>query len=98
MRWGLYVPTAGAFGDPRSLVAIARAAENGGWDGMFLWDVLPGDGRRVVDPMTTLAAAAAVTSRLRLGTLVTPLGRRRPWQLALEVQTLSRLSDGRFIL
>jgi alkanesulfonate monooxygenase SsuD/methylene tetrahydromethanopterin reductase-like flavin-dependent oxidoreductase (luciferase family) len=45
-----------------------------------------------------LAAVALVTRRMRLGTMVTPLPRRRPWKLARETATLDRLSSGRLIL
>ena len=41
---------------------------------------------------------AARTSRIRLGTMITPVPRRRPWQLAKETVTLDRLSGGRLIL
>ena len=44
-----------------------------------------------------LTAAALATSRLRLGTLVTPVARRRPEQLARQVATLDALSGGRVI-
>jgi alkanesulfonate monooxygenase SsuD/methylene tetrahydromethanopterin reductase-like flavin-dependent oxidoreductase (luciferase family) len=49
------------------------------------------------DPWMLLTAAAIVTSRLRMGTLVTPVARRRPEQLARQVATLDFLSDGRVI-
>jgi alkanesulfonate monooxygenase SsuD/methylene tetrahydromethanopterin reductase-like flavin-dependent oxidoreductase (luciferase family) len=42
-----------------------------------------------------LTAAALATSRIRLGTLVTPVARRRPQQLARQVATLDALSGGR---
>jgi len=45
-----------------------------------------------------LTAAALSTNQIRLGTLVTPVPRRRPQQLAQEVATLDRLSGGRMIL
>jgi alkanesulfonate monooxygenase SsuD/methylene tetrahydromethanopterin reductase-like flavin-dependent oxidoreductase (luciferase family) len=38
------------------------------------------------------------TQRIRLGTEVTPLARRRPWKLARETVTLDHLSNGRLIL
>jgi alkanesulfonate monooxygenase SsuD/methylene tetrahydromethanopterin reductase-like flavin-dependent oxidoreductase (luciferase family) len=41
---------------------------------------------------------AQATSRVRLGTMVTPLARRRPWRVAQEVVTLDHLSDGRAVL
>jgi Luciferase-like monooxygenase len=45
-----------------------------------------------------LTRAALATSRIRLGTQVTPVPRRRPRQLAREIATLDRLSGGRMIL
>jgi alkanesulfonate monooxygenase SsuD/methylene tetrahydromethanopterin reductase-like flavin-dependent oxidoreductase (luciferase family) len=50
------------------------------------------------DPWIALAAIALRTERIRLGTLVTPVPRRRPWKLAREVTTLDHLSGGRMIL
>jgi alkanesulfonate monooxygenase SsuD/methylene tetrahydromethanopterin reductase-like flavin-dependent oxidoreductase (luciferase family) len=41
---------------------------------------------------------AMTTTRIRLGPLVTPLPRRRPWKLARETATLDHLSNGRLIL
>jgi alkanesulfonate monooxygenase SsuD/methylene tetrahydromethanopterin reductase-like flavin-dependent oxidoreductase (luciferase family) len=38
------------------------------------------------------------TQRVRLGTMVTPVARRRPWKLARETVALDRLSQGRLIL
>jgi len=78
---------------------LAQFAEERGWDGIFVWDhVLRLETSRISDPWVSLAAMAAVTKRLRLGTLVTPLSRRRPIKLALEVATLDRLSNGRITL
>lgn len=98
MRYGVSAPNVGP---PGQLVALARAAEQAGWDGFFLWDHLHLDrGMRleVHDPWVVLGAVAAVTERVRLGTLVTPLSRRRPWKLAKEVVTLDHLSGGRAVL
>jgi alkanesulfonate monooxygenase SsuD/methylene tetrahydromethanopterin reductase-like flavin-dependent oxidoreductase (luciferase family) len=79
----------------------ARAAEDAGWDGLFLWDHLFAfdDGQvEVVDPWIALTAAAVATSTIRLGTLVTPLPRRRPVVVARQTATLDRLSGGRLVL
>jgi alkanesulfonate monooxygenase SsuD/methylene tetrahydromethanopterin reductase-like flavin-dependent oxidoreductase (luciferase family) len=77
---------------------LAQRAEAAGWDGVFLWDhVLAGD-LPIVDTWTALAAIAASTSRIRLGPTVTPLPRRRPWIVARQASTVSRLARGRLIV
>lgn len=52
----------------------------------------------MADPWVALAAVAMRTSRIRIGTTVTPLPRRRPWKLAREATTLDHLSGGRLTL
>lgn len=97
---GVHVPNLGAYGDPNVLVGLAVEAEQAGWDGMFLWDHMLhrlGEVEAVVDPWVTLGACAARTERIRLGTLITPLSRRRPWKVARETVTLDVLSGGRVI-
>ena len=98
LRFGVYLPPFGPFGDPAVLVDLAVRAEASGWDGVFLWDHLVRDALPVVDPWTALGAIAQATHDLRLGPMVTPLARRRPWVLARHASTLSRLSGGRLIL
>ena len=71
----------------------AIAAEQAGWDGVFVWEAPYG-----VDAWVLLAAIAARTRRIRLGTLLTPLPWRRPWKVASQVATLDQLSAGRAIL
>ena len=94
MRFGMSVPNAG---DPAQLVDLAVTAEEAGWDGFFLWDHLQLDAVRrppMHDPWVLLGAIAARTSRVRLGTMITPIPRRRPWKLAKEITTLDHLSAG----
>jgi alkanesulfonate monooxygenase SsuD/methylene tetrahydromethanopterin reductase-like flavin-dependent oxidoreductase (luciferase family) len=101
MRFAVNVPNFGAFGDPRVMVALAREAEAAGWDGLFIWDHvlwLAPENQPVAEPWVTLAAIAAATERIRLGPLVTPLPRRRPWQVARQAVTLDQLSGGRLTL
>lgn len=98
VRYGVYLPPFGPFGNPRALVDLARRAEAAGWDGVFLWDHLVHDDLPIVDPWTTLGAIAQATSTIRIGTMVTPLARRRPWVVARHASTLSELSNGRFTL
>jgi len=88
-------------GDPRELVALARVAEASGWDAFTLWDHLHlqrAASFDVHDPWVVLGGAAQATERILLGTLVTPVARRRPWKLAKEIVTLDHLSDGRAIV
>jgi alkanesulfonate monooxygenase SsuD/methylene tetrahydromethanopterin reductase-like flavin-dependent oxidoreductase (luciferase family) len=70
--------------------------------GLFIWDVLIGYNQDLVTEIAAtnllLTAAALATSRIRLGTLVTPVPRRRAAQLAREIATLDRLPEGRMIL
>jgi alkanesulfonate monooxygenase SsuD/methylene tetrahydromethanopterin reductase-like flavin-dependent oxidoreductase (luciferase family) len=81
------------------VVDLARSAEESGWDGFFLWDHLRWDDQQHVhDPWVVLGAIARETGRIRMGTMVTPLSRRRPWVVAKQVVTLDHLSGGRAVL
>ena len=51
----------------------------------------------MVDPWIALTAIALRTRTIRLGSLVTPLPRRRPWMVARETVSLDHLSAGRLI-
>src|SRR5262245_52205738 len=102
MRFSINIPNFGDFADPRTVATIAAAAEQAGWDGLFVWDHVVHDkaersGQPFGDPWMLLTAAALATSRLKLGTMVTPVARRRPEQLARQVATLDSLSAGRVI-
>lgn len=104
MRFAVFLPNFGPFGDVDELVELAAAAEARGWDGFYLWDHInwdgsdTGDAGPVVDPWIALTAIAAATETLRLGTMITPIVRRRPWKLARETATLDRFSRGRLNL
>ena len=98
MRFGIFLPPFAEFAEPRRVVSLARQAEESGWDGLFLWDhMLAKPGMAVADPWVVMGAVAATTTRIRLGALVTPLPRRRPWVLSRQMATLDQLSDGRLI-
>ena len=89
MKYGFVFPDSNV----RLAVEFAREAEAAGWDGFFVWDAVWG-----TDPWVTLGAIAVVTERIRIGTMITPASRRRPWKLASETATVDRLSNGRLIL
>ncbi len=98
MRHALSIPP---FTDAATVVRLGVDAESAGWDAVFLWDhvrwrveVDPD----VHDPWVLLGAIASRTERVLLGTLVTPLSRRRPSTLAKQLTTLDHLSMGRAVL
>ncbi len=99
MRWGLSISLSGELADPRAVADVAAAAEEAGWDGVFVWDHL---WNRTLapfaDPFVTLAAIATATERVVIGTMVTALPRRRTQLVAQSTTSLDRLSGGRMVL
>jgi len=94
MRYGVIATT----GDPRTMVDFAVEAEAAGWDGFFYFDAIAIGAAELYDPWVVLAAIAERTDRVRIGAILTPPSRRRPWKMAREAMTLDRLSGGRLIL
>jgi len=99
MRYGFIIYTAG---DINAIVDLAVEAEAVGWDGVFYWDGIfleryAQAGDHIYDPWIVLAAIAARTTTIRIGSVLTPLPRRRPWKVARETVSLDRLSRGRLI-
>jgi alkanesulfonate monooxygenase SsuD/methylene tetrahydromethanopterin reductase-like flavin-dependent oxidoreductase (luciferase family) len=100
MKFGLDIPTAGVYADPGKLADLAVEAEDAGWDGFFIWDIVFAENQSdvpVVDPWVALAAIAARTRRIKIGAMLTPLPRRRPWQVAREAVAIDLLSNGRLV-
>lgn len=89
MRAGVILPG----GTAEQQLEQAILADESGWDAVFVWEAPYG-----VDAWSLLAAMAARTDRVRLGTMLTPLPWRRPWKVASQVVTLDQLSGGRAIL
>ena len=101
MRFGLNLGNGGPCADPRTMADLAALAEEAGWDGVFLEDYVVYQnqtGTPTYDPWVCLAAMAMRTARIRLGTTVTPLPRRRVAKLAAETVALDHLSAGRLTL
>jgi hypothetical protein len=89
MKYGFVLP----LGDARTASDMAHLAETAGWDGFFVWEPIWG-----IDAWISLTAAAMKTKHIRLGTMISPISRMRPWKLASETATLDNLSNGRVIL
>jgi alkanesulfonate monooxygenase SsuD/methylene tetrahydromethanopterin reductase-like flavin-dependent oxidoreductase (luciferase family) len=99
VRFAVNIPNFGDYSDAAAVADLAKLAEDSGWDGFFVWDhIVISDAMPVGDPFVILSAVACATSQLTIGTLVTPVPRRRPWVLARQCETLDRLSGGRFVL
>ncbi len=95
MRYGFIIPG----GDIHTIAELAHEAEAAGWDGVFYWDgMYLSPELEVYDPWIVLAAIAMRTERVRIGAIIMPLARRRPWKVARETVTLDHLSRGRLIL
>ena len=89
-------------GDAERVLAFARRAEERGFDGVFAFDHLfppgaPAD-RPSLEAFTTLAAVAAQTNRVAVGTLVTRATLRSPGMLAKIAASIDDVSGGRMIL
>jgi probable F420-dependent oxidoreductase len=91
IRFGLQ---AGLDTDPRAWLDLARKAEDAGFDALYVGDHLGA----TASPFAALAAAAAVTSTLKLGTYVLNAGIRDPLSLASDAATVDVISNGRFVL
>ena len=81
----------------RRMADYARRIEAGGFPGIWVGDSM-GRGRPTLDPLTALAALAAVTERVELGIGVLQVSLRHPVELAHRVQSVQALSGGRLQL
>ena len=101
LKYSINLPNFG-FQNPQEIAKLAREAEQAGWDGFFIWDhvaLMGGDfDAPFLDPWVALSVIAMETKKIKIGTMVTPVPRRRPWKLAREAVSLDHLSNGRLIL
>ena len=67
-------------GDPGTVAELAAAAEAAGWDRVFDFDAIAIGALELYGLWVVLAAVAARTHRVRIGAIVTPPARRRPWK------------------
>lgn len=85
------------------LATMIRTIEDLGFDSIwtgdhFLYHMADGSAEAPWDAWSVLAAAAAMTSRVELGPLVTPVGFYNPAVLAKKAATVDEISGGRLIL
>lgn len=99
MKYGLGISPAGDWGCPDQIAELAQLAEDHGWDGVFCEDYLafPG-GLPTYDVWVTLGLVARATTRLTMGTMVTPLPARHAPTVALAARSVATLSEGRLVL
>jgi len=89
--------------DLRTIGDLTEDAEAAGWDGLFISDAIAVETQDFpafdfFDPWVGLAVMAMRSERIRIGTMITPVPRRRPWKLARETLSIDHLSKGRLIL
>lgn len=100
MKVGVVLPLFS--GDTEKVLAAARETETLGYDGAFVFDHFfpPGASpdRPSLEAFATLAAVAAVTERMRVGTLVTRASLRPTGLLAKQASWIDAASGGRLIL
>ncbi|TFG09465.1 LLM class flavin-dependent oxidoreductase [Candidatus Heimdallarchaeota archaeon] len=101
IKYGLGLIQFNEFSNPDIVVDFAVEAEKAGWDGIFLIDHIMFSREQIssiTDTWILLAAIAARTEKIKIGTCVTALPRYHPWQFAKMTATLDVLSKGRLIL
>jgi Luciferase-like monooxygenase len=86
VRHGIEITNLGDYADSRVAARLAQAAEEAGWEGLFVWDHLAfAWGVPSGDPWVSLS------TRLKLGTAITSLARRRQQVVANALATLDLL-------
>jgi hypothetical protein len=99
MKYGFVVDGA----DVHTIGEITEEAEAAGWDGVFIADAVAISVKNfppfpLFDPWVVLTVMAMRSKRLRIGTLITPVSRRRPWKLAHEAVAVDHVSNGRLTI
>jgi alkanesulfonate monooxygenase SsuD/methylene tetrahydromethanopterin reductase-like flavin-dependent oxidoreductase (luciferase family) len=94
LKFGFVIPG----GDAKTIPKLAVAAEKAAWDGVFYYDGISIKGVDIYSSWPMLAAIAVSTSKVRIGSFLTAVARRNPWELALEATTVDHLSNGRLTI
>ncbi len=108
MKIGLFAINNGPCANPKTAAAVARAAEQAGFESLWTGEHVVVPDPRVppspvapdypmLDPTVALSFIAAHTTKIRLGTGIIILPQRNPLVLAKELASLDVLSNGRLI-
>ena len=92
MKIGLFIGGAGSAGTLQDQIAQVVEAERAGFDSLWAAHIMD------VDVMTMLSMAAEQTTRIEMGTAVTPTFLRHPIAMAQQALTLQNVANGRFTL
>lgn len=103
MKFAINIPNYSHFSNPDNIVSFAKEVEASGWDGLFIWDHLQlypkyFRGMNFIDPYVAMTLIAYESSKLILGPYITPLSRRRPWQVYRQLVSIDHISKGRAML
>ncbi len=105
MRFGIHLPQAGPAASRDAIIAAARQADDLGFDDVWVSDHVVVPRQRdyppsayIQEPIVTMAIAAAVTERVRIGTTVLVVPMRQPVVLAKQLASIDQMSSGRVIL
>ena len=100
LRFGVYLPSVGwdTLPKPSELIDYAVAAEQLGFDSVWVEDRLLHPRLGILEALTTLNFVASQTERIRLGTCVLLVNLRNPLSLAKSLSTLDYLSGGRVVV
>lgn len=95
IKFGFIIPN----GSSKQILTLASEAEKAGWDGVFYYDDIYTDKKTEMSAAWPIMAAIAVTTKkIKFGSLLTAIGRRRPWEVARESVTVDQLSGGRLVI
>ena len=104
MRYGVVIPHANRFTDPSAIRTLARAAEDLGFDSIWVSDhiIVPQGSdyipENMLEPLAVLAFLAAETSHVRLGTSVLILPYRNAVFTAKHLSSVDELCGGRLVV
>ncbi|MFQ5682264.1 MAG: LLM class flavin-dependent oxidoreductase [Candidatus Binatia bacterium] len=99
-QFGIYLPNVGwdILPGPSELVDYAVAAEQAGFDSVWVEDRFLHPHLRILEALTTLTFVASRTERVRLGTCILLVNLRNPLSVAKKISSLDYLSKGRLIV